>query len=841
MPNKHKGLSAQVRNLFVQRVKTDLERIAADLGTQLSALLDEACDAREMQKRRDAWVAYPNAQSRWVQRSLRIWVEMAKSALQQQAALAKGQSLNTSAGTGSGLTLIEEDTVEEKILASRMALRLLDKVSWELNDLTVRMKSLERIEELSKKDVLRPESLCQSLIEAWIEVGMAREAWDLVQKPLQEGLLESLPSVYKACNDLLISHGVMEEIDLRHMLKRTPGGSTGAGSTATGTMPMDAGDEAAQQAADQGGYYGGGGGAYPSGGRPQQGGGQYAGGLQQNGGAYQHGGGDGSGAADRIYPDMSEMVMLDPSAPPIVPHAPSRRHFGFSLDKIRHHAEQVYGGIKRVLNQKVGLPALSVPAVPTPQLMQALMPVSSGDEAAPAPAPAQQHLLQAVPYEEVPDGGYMPVHIQRAQEVLREHSNKLKDMTDEAAEKAIIELVALIFQNILHEERIASGIRIWIARLQMPVLRLALAEPVFFESLDHPARKLIDHLGACVLGFSGDPPTEALEREIKRMVQVIEQYPETGKRVFEIVYEEFRKFLADYLPNQSDDVTRMVSLASQVEEKEAMVVQYTIELRDRIQHLSLRDAVRDFLYQVWPEVLAVSSVKFGPQSDETHRYKKLPPQLIWASAAKPNRAERQRAIAEVPGMLDVMREGMALIAMNAEEQKQQVAAINAVLTDAFMSKTDPIDQEALSLLTERLAAVEDYVYDGDMGDFELTADNLEMVLGFDVSGMHIISGAEHDTPDPALRQWMQTLLLGSWHRLDHNGHMERVQFCWRSNLGQLYLFVSADGNTYLFQCSSLAAYLKAALLLPAEEEALTVLATREALAKIQANPERLAA
>jgi len=35
----------------------------------------------------------------------------------------------------------------------------------------------------------------------------------------------------------------------------------------------------------------------------------------------------------------------------------------------------------------------------------------------------------------------------------------------------------------------------------------------------------------------------ALEMEIKRIVQVIEQYPETGKKVFQIVYDEFQKFL----------------------------------------------------------------------------------------------------------------------------------------------------------------------------------------------------------------------------------------------------------------------------------------------------------
>jgi hypothetical protein len=58
-----------------------------------------------------------------------------------------------------------------------------------------------------------------------------------------------------------------------------------------------------------------------------------------------------------------------------------------------------------------------------------------------------------------------------------------------------------MFQSILAEERIPPAVRVWFARLQMPVLRVALAEPEFFGSLEHPARQLIDRMGSCVLGF----------------------------------------------------------------------------------------------------------------------------------------------------------------------------------------------------------------------------------------------------------------------------------------------------------------------------------------------------
>ena len=110
---------------------------------------------------------------------------------------------------------------------------------------------------------------------------------------------------------------------------------------------------------------------------------------------------------------------------------------------------------------------------------------------------------------------------------LRSRSMELKRKAETQSEKATIEIVALMFQAILSEDRIPPAIRVWFARLQMPVLRVALSEPEFFGSLEHPARQLIDRMGSCVLGFDAAAVSgSAMETEIKRVVQVIEQLTE---------------------------------------------------------------------------------------------------------------------------------------------------------------------------------------------------------------------------------------------------------------------------------------------------------------------------
>jgi hypothetical protein len=114
------------------------------------------------------------------------------------------------------------------------------------------------------------------------------------------------------------------------------------------------------------------------------------------------------------------------------------------------------------------------------------------------------------------------------------------------------------------------------------------------------------------------------------------------------------------------------------------------------------------------------------------------------------------------------------------------------------------------------------------------------MLGINPESIDIVTDGG-SKPSQAILAWAQELELGAWFTLDHNRRVAKVQYVWRSERRQLHLFASVAGHSYLMQAGRMAAYLQAGLLLPQEEEALTVRATRDALAKLEANPERLLA
>lgn len=282
----------------------------------------------------------------------------------------------------------------------------------------------------------------------------------------------------------------------------------------------------------------------------------------------------------------------------------------------------------------------------------------------------------------------------------------------------------------------------------------------------------------------------------------------------------------------------MVSVAQQVEQKETMVIQYTIEMRSMLNDMPVRSEIREFLFKVWAEVLAIAAMKNGPQHTETITLKQAAADLVWAASAKPNRNDRARVIADLPKLLQLLRLGMSMLGLATPDQDQHLKVISDTLADAFMSKTDAISMERIDAMAKRLANLEDYLSDEDVGDLPLDTESLVTMIGIDAADIEVITDGGSQ-PTEAMRAWVQELQLGSWFSLDHSGKISHVQFAWCSDRKQLHLFAASDGRNFLIQARRLAAYMQAGLLVPTEEEALTVRATRDALAKLDANPERL--
>ena len=188
-------LARRAREQFVSHASGVLPELAESIQEKLSGLMGQSGNAREMQDRRDASISFQSNQTIWVQATTAAW----KEALTPAPTVSVRQSLESGK-----FELMGDEVMENRILASRLALRLLDSASWELNDLRLRVQSLEGGSELAKEDILRPEVLSRHLVEQWTLTPLSRESWLVVQDLIQQHLMTRVLEAYRAANEFLI-------------------------------------------------------------------------------------------------------------------------------------------------------------------------------------------------------------------------------------------------------------------------------------------------------------------------------------------------------------------------------------------------------------------------------------------------------------------------------------------------------------------------------------------------------------------------------------------------------------------------------------------------------------
>lgn len=662
------------------------------------------------------------------------------------------------------LSLVDDETIERGIFASRLGAALADLSSWELMDLRTRIAYLEHTEALHEADLLMPPALGRLFTDAWCDARLDLKAWRLCAPTLHQDLALLCLTACQDANRRLVAAGVMPEVQLKGRKVESP--------TVFGTglrAPPPAGPGAA-----------------------------------------------GTTAASPPAPTPGPTPAPTPAAAP----APA----GASPAQ----------GSSEVLTMRLG------------QLITQHLPTFSAATRTWQVSPELATAIQAT-QRVLAERGDMGATVEAGAvtqtallEELGTRKVQLKRAATSQEERATIEIVDLLFQAILAEDRIPASVRVLFARLQMPVLRVAVSEPDFFAASDHPARRLIDRMGACAMGFDrmAGALGDTLGREIRRVVQVVEAYPDTGRRVFQTVLTEFEKFIETFMREQSDAARTAVSLAEQVEQRETLAIQYTIELRRMIDALPVHEGVRDFLFQVWADVLAITSLRNGAQSPQIQAMKRVAADLIWAAGAKTTREERAEVIRRLPQLLKAVREGMASAGIDAARQEARVRELNNALAAAFTAKSAAISRERLAELTQRLETLDELL--PDSAEMQIDEAMMLDLSDQETAGLEVASEPGAQAPSVEALSRARTLNVGSWHQLEFRGRNEPVQLAWQGMRRQLTMFVSSGGRCVLFPQRELALYLERQALRPAEDEPLTARATRNALARLDANPALLA-
>ena len=862
--------------MFAEQIAEAGARLLASVLEAARLLLDKPAERSVAQQRRDTLQALMTHGEEWIERQ----GEMLRDAcVADRPTTGTGALVASMQGHTQKLMLVDDETVQKEIFISRLSQAIVDQAVWELNDLSTRIAALEGLDQLADHDLFRPQQLAKIIVRSFIDSDFGADAWAGIESQVRVEIAALATEAYHEANRFLVEKGVLPEVNLRTLIRRsvdrgpvvasrhmpmedfrntsggtsTSGGGTqfaptaysgpgGYGQGGQGGQGGSGGGQGGHGGPGQAGGHGGGQGGGGQGGG--QGGGNGNGGYAGGGGpggsnGSQNGGGGGGSTADFMRnTSLQPMGEGGGAGGPGAQGGQATPNVGISVTG-NVKAPGGGGGGQFVSPASVQVDATLRRFGRTMErhvqgFMNTQRFTMPSGEMTGAIASAQRVFVERVEARRNEGSSLAPEEMVDA---LRQQKQALKSTASTQEERATIEVVALLFQSILTEERIPSAVRVWFARLQMPTLRVAMAEPDFFSSAQHPARRLIDRMGACVMGFDAAPQGAGpeLEGEVARVVQVVEAFPETGRKVFQTVLVEFERFIEKFFRDQNETTKKGVSLASQVEQRETLAIQYTIELRKLLDGMPVQDGVREFLFQVWADVLATTAMRHGLQGEETRIVRDAALELVWIASAKTTREERAEVIRRLGPLLASLRQGMLAGGLPAERQETSLRSLNIALTAAFAARTATIDPDQLGRLKQRLEALDEILPDAD---FEIDDSFALDLSGHESDELEIVAEGG-STPSAGALAATDEMLVGAWYMLEYRDRQEAVQLAWQGMRKQLSLFVSARGRCVLFQRRRLAAFLQAQLLMPAQDESLTIAATRSAIEKINADPDRL--
>ncbi|NVZ49810.1 DUF1631 domain-containing protein [Pseudomonas sp. B6002] len=316
------------------------------------------------------------------------------------------------------------------------------------------------------------------------------------------------------------------------------------------------------------------------------------------------------------------------------------------------------------------------------------------------------HLQQYVPEPEAEDDFDLRNHLEQL--LTRVSVKSGKSRVVENADEDVINLIALLFEFILKDHAVPDAFKALIARLQVPLLKVAVLDKSLFSRTSHPARRLLNEIARAALGWSpnDDYLRDSLYLRIEQVVQrLLNEFVE-DQGIFSQLLAEFCTFTADerrrceLLEQHTRDAEEGRMRTDAARQRVADV------LNRRLLGKTLPQAVVQFLQQAWSQVLLLASLKHGEQSVQWQAGLRTMDELIWSVGLQKDTEAGRHLLEQLPGLLKALRDGLTSAAFDPFSTREFFVRLQAMHVQAF-------DGEGLEALME---VREPFVLDSGLPD-----------------------------------------------------------------------------------------------------------------------------
>lgn len=398
------------------------------------------------------------------------------------------------------------------------------------------------------------------------------------------------------------------------------------------------------------------------------------------------------------------------------------------------------------------------------------------------------------------------------QEPVASNEEAVADDSPEEIAEIAANVVALLVNNLIEDERLPVAIRQWIKDLTPTLQKLAEHDAAFLSDQQHAARRMLDEIMRRSMIFASEKSTGFAEffGPIQEVSQPLCEHEAPDADLFERALGVMQAGWGLYEAIQQEAQEKIVKATIRREKRVQLAQRMSLALMRRDEMNGAPIFVKQFIVTTWAQVVADAGLDtdadFATQdthSDNPRLKTSLQAMTDLAWSANPELAsqDKPRLLKLIPALLKSLREGL----MAVEQPESQLAGFFDELMKAHEKalKTPPkpgATPLASAAVPLALEGFEDILASSFLGSTHESPDDS---AGVPLSATHAQAAGETDPSTdapapvlPAKQEIAKQLQLGAWVEFnpEANALPKRAQLTWMNQQVTLFMFIAPRGQ-----------------------------------------------
>jgi len=389
---------------------------------------------------------------------------------------------------------------------------------------------------------------------------------------------------------------------------------------------------------------------------------------------------------------------------------------------------------------------------------------------------------------------------------LRAH---LKTESTSLGQSLAVEVVGLMIEQIVQDERLLKPVKQVIANAESAFLRLATTDTRFFSDKAHPARRLLDTITSASLAYASEssPGFSGFMKNLQAMAPLLTEEHAGDAPHFATLLQEFERKQACNTPEYRQAELRAVQALLQVEQRNLLAEKIAADLRRHPDWKESNTVISTFLTGPWSQVMARERLlaQEGDKDAQKGIFKRMPSDLLWSVDLAQTSGQRQRLLQLIPSLLKSLRDGLASVNYPLTQAKaffDELMTLHQSGLRAPATAPSPVPVATPAPVTTNRQLLE-AMFESDVrsGTSPWLAPAEAQHSGFMEDWESSISGDNKPVTNPAVAvpsaadsalEWQ----LGAWVEMLVDTQWLRAQLSWVSPQHTLYMFTSEGGHKH---------------------------------------------